>query len=183
MSKARAPAPAEFDTVFGLNRCTSRYMARLPVARRPGTPALCATFGLRQMGIKGSQGMRQSLHMVGLIDINDAGADTATGGEAFLGVHKTLASAGRTDGGQTSRRTKPSASAWATLATPAANLRVPGTAYWDWVSCGIEHEDRQQLPIWRWFHDKLMRQIELGAVDRLAGLETNIASSIARHGS
>lgn len=169
-----------FDTVFGFEQMYEPLygsgLTRFRVDQ--ATPLYGATFwAAYQIGITGSQGIRPvNCSMVGLIDLNGCGRQiTATGGEAFLGFTLPLLQGGWTDRRRTDiEQTKLERQRMGD-ARDATQLMLEldaATAYWDWVAAGLNMKIEQQLldlAVVR--NAKLLRQIELGAVDRLAGLE------------
>ena len=142
------------------------------------TPLYGATFwAAYQIGITGPQGIRPvNCSMVGLIDLNGCGRQiTATAGEAFLGFTLPLLQGGWTDRRRTDiKQSKIELKRMGDL-RDATQLQLEldaATAYWDWVEAGLNMKIEQQLlDLATSRNDKLLRQIELGAVDRLAGIE------------
>jgi outer membrane protein, heavy metal efflux system len=130
-----------------------------------------------QIGITGSQGIRPvNCSMVGLIDLNGCGRQiTATGGEVFLGFTLPLLQGGWTDRRRTDIKQTKLEQRRMGDARDATQLMLEfeaAQAYWHWVGAGLNLKIEQQLldlAVVR--NDKLTRQIELGAVDRLAGIE------------
>jgi cobalt-zinc-cadmium efflux system outer membrane protein len=169
-----------FDTVFGFEQMYEPLygsgITRLRVDQ--ATPLYGATFwAAYQIGITGSQGIRPvNCSMVGLIDLNGCGRQiTATGGEAFLGFTLPLLQGGWTDRRRTDIEQSKLERERMGDARDATQLMLEldaATAYWNWVAAGLNMQIEQQLldlAVVR--NDKLNRQIELGSVDRLAGLE------------
>ncbi len=100
---------------------------------------------------------------------------TATGGELFVGATLPLVRDGITD-----RRRTDIAQSKLELERMAhvrdmTQLQLEldaATAYWNWVAAGLELEiENQLLVLATTRQDKLERQIELGAVDRLSGVD------------
>lgn len=130
-----------------------------------------------QIGITGSQGIAPvNCSMVGLIDLNGCGRQiTATGGEAFVGFTLPLLQGGVTDRRRTDIAQSKIERQRMGDVRDHAQLMLEldaATAYWHWVASGLNMKIEQQLldlAVTR--NDKLLRQIELGSVDRLAGVE------------
>jgi cobalt-zinc-cadmium efflux system outer membrane protein len=130
-----------------------------------------------QIGITGPQNIRPvNCSMVGLIDLNGCGRQlTATGGEAFLGFTLPLLQGGWTDRRRTDIEQAKLERRRMGDIRDATQLMLEldaATTYWNWVAAGLNMKIEQQLlelAVTR--NDKLRRQIELGSLDRLAGLE------------
>jgi cobalt-zinc-cadmium efflux system outer membrane protein len=130
-----------------------------------------------QIGITGPQGIRPvNCSMVGLIDLNGCGRQvTATGGELFLGFTLPLLQGGWTDRRRTDIKQSKIEQKRMGDVRDATQLMLEldaATAYWHWVAAGLNMKIEQQLlELASSRNEKLLRQIELGAVDRLAGIE------------
>lgn len=99
----------------------------------------------------------------------------AKGGEVFGGVTLPLVRDGWTDRRRTDIKQTKLERERMDYVRDATQLQLEleaATAYWNWVAAGMQVEiERQLLGLAVTRHDKLQRQIELGAVDRLAGID------------
>ncbi|HVI03011.1 MAG TPA: TolC family protein [Enhygromyxa sp.] len=100
---------------------------------------------------------------------------TATGGELFAGVTLPLVRDSWVDGRRTELAQSKLERERLGEIRDATQLQLEleaATAYWDWVAAGLEVEiERRVLDLAVVRQDRFLRQIELGAVDRLVGVD------------
>jgi cobalt-zinc-cadmium efflux system outer membrane protein len=169
-----------FDTAFSYDQMYEPFygsgISRFRVDQATPLYGLTA-FVAYQIGITGPQGIRPvNCSQPGVIDLNGCGRQlTATGGEAFIGFTLPLLQGGWTDRRRTDIEQSKIEQRRMGDVRDATQLMLEldaATAYWNWVAAGLNMKIEQQLlelAVTR--NAKLLRQIELGSVDRLAGLE------------
>ncbi len=123
-----------------------------------------------QLGVSG---------MAGVTPVWDPGSAgrlmSATGGELFAGATVPLVRDGWTDRRRTDIKQSKIERERVGYIRDATQLQLEAeaaAAYWHWVAAGLQMEiERQLLELAVTRNTKLQRQIELGAVDRLAGID------------
>jgi cobalt-zinc-cadmium efflux system outer membrane protein len=100
---------------------------------------------------------------------------TATAGEIFVGATLPLVRDSWTDRRRTDIKVSTLERERADHARDATQLQLEldaATAYWNWVAAGLEMQVEQRLlALATTRNDKILRQIELGAVDRIVGVD------------
>lgn len=117
--------------------------------------------------------------MAGVTPVWDPGSAgrlmSASGGELFAGATLPLVRDGWTDRRRTDIEQSKLERERVGYTRDATQLQLEAeaaTAYWQWVAAGLQLEiERQLLELAVTRDTKLQRQIELGAVDRLAGID------------
>lgn len=172
-------ARSGFDTVFSYeNMAQPPYgssLNRLRLDQATPLYGLTAWVGY-QIGFRGPRNIPTTCTLPGSFDFSGCGRIVnSTGGELFAGFTLPLLRGGWTDRRRTDIKQSKLEKDRMSHARDATQLMLEleaATAYWDWVAAGMNMKIEQQLldlAVTR--NDKLLRQIELGAVDRLVGLD------------
>jgi cobalt-zinc-cadmium efflux system outer membrane protein len=172
-------ARSGFDTVFSFeNMAQPPYgssLTRLRLDQATPLYGLTAWVGY-QIGFRGSRNIPTTCTVPGSFDFSGCGRIVnSTGGEIFTGFTLPLLRGGWTDRRRTDIKQSKLERERMSHARDATQLMLEleaARAYWNWVEAGMNMRIEQQLldlAVTR--NDKLLRQIELGAVDRMVGLD------------